>query len=298
MFLLTSCGRKGEPTLTTFQQPDQVIALKAEHMQDKIILTWSIGSAFNLKGFHVERSAGDSGFKALAFNKPDQMSFVDKSFSAGTVYEYRVRAVSSRDIAGAYSPVKTVTPRKLPQPPSWLKYRTQGDYVEISWESIPGAVYNLYKTAGKDKEPSELVNLQPLKEPLFKEKMNFTTDVYYAVRSLLTTELKDEGYSSKMLLISPAFFVPVAPSGIRHAQSKDKVVLIWNENIENWISGYRIYRKRSGEDMFSAIGETAVPAYTDSSPASVKTFYYITALGQGSESRSSAEIEVKPLVER
>ncbi|MDX9715035.1 MAG: hypothetical protein RBT37_06380 [Dissulfurispiraceae bacterium] len=298
VFLLAACGRKGEPKLTTFQPPDQVASLEAVRKQDSILITWTVRSVFNLKGFSVERSSEDAGFKVIAFNSPEQSSFTDNDFSSGSTYSYRVRAVSSRGIAGAYSPVKTVTPRILPEPPSKLEYRIKGDYVEIFWQPVQGAIYNLYKGSEKDREPSVLVNSQPLSEPLFLEKMDFSKDVYYAVRSQYKTELKDEGYISGSLLVSPSFFEPVPPSGIRYAQSKDKVVLLWNENAEDWVSGYRVYRKKFGEAMFTVIGESVVPAFTDETAAAIKTFYCITALGQGSESKASTEIEINPVVER
>ncbi len=296
--LLTSCGRKGNPTLTTFAPPAQVSTLAAVHKQGVITLSWSMSQTFNLKGFTVERSEDGVNFKPVSFNKPDQTSYADSNFKPGSDYYYRVRAVNSRDIYGAYSPVKKASPSTMPQPPAQLRYTRSGDDVELSWQPVNGALYNVYKGSEKDKEPSALVNQQPLKEPLLRDKIDFAKNVYYAVRSLRSTELKDEGYSSEALMVAPSFFKPAAPSGIRYAQSNDRVVLIWDENKEQWLSGYRIYRKRAGESGFVSIGSSTVPAFTDPYAVTSKTIYCITALGQGSESPASEQIEINPLVER
>ncbi|MCE5312821.1 MAG: fibronectin type III domain-containing protein [Nitrospiraceae bacterium] len=296
--LIVSCGKKGNLTLLTFEPPKQISELKAVHREDILTISWSISSSFNLKGFSVERSEDGVNFRRISFNKPEQTSYSDSSFKPGSDYYYRVGAVSKRDIPGIYSPVKKVSPGILFQPPAGLSYRQDRDYVEISWQPVNGALYNIYKGSDKDKTPSALLNAQPLQKPMLREKADFTKDVYYAVSSLNATELKDEGYLSDSLMISPSFFKPAAPSGIRYAQSKENVTLIWNENNEQWLSGYRIYRKRAGESSFSAIGDSVVPAFSDAEAASVKTLYCITALGRGSESPASEPIEINPLVER
>jgi len=296
--LLTSCGRKGNPTLTTFAPPAQVSTLAAVHKQGVITLSWSMSQTFNLKGFAVERSEDGVNFRPVSFNKPDQTSYSDSNFKPGSDYYYRVRAVSNRDIYGVYSPVKKVSPGAMPQPPTQLRYARSGDEVELGWHPVNGVLYNVYKGSVKDKEPSALVNQQPLQEPLFRDKIDFSKNVYYVVRSLRATELKDEGYPSEAIMIAPSFFKPSAPSGIRYAQAKDRSMFIWDENKEQWVSGYRIYRKRAGESEFVSIGSSTVPAFTDPYAVTSKTFYFITATGQGSESQPSEHIEINPLVER
>lgn len=300
---ISGCGKKGAPTLKTFEKPPAVTALKAMHREDELIISWSYPSEnrATIKGFYIEKAEGDpkEGFRNITFLKSDTSQFVDKEFSTGKSYFYRMRVYSLRDVISDASPVITVRPSKLPSPPEELSYRITDNTVEISWKSAgEGVFYNIYRGAEKGVYAPAPLNSALLKEPVFRDGVVIGKPVYYVVRSVLTDGMIEEGYPSQALVVSPDAFVPSKPSGLNHALSPQRVHLLWNENPETWVGGYRIYRKKEKEESFRVIGETVTPAFTDHEPLRTKTTYYITALGPKSESIPSDSMTVLPIVER
>lgn len=301
-FFLVSCGKKGAPTFKTFEKPLPVTDIKVKHREDELIITWSYPRAEKegIKGFYIEKAeVKGQEFENIAFLKNDISRFTDKDFKAGKQYLYKIRVYSLRDVISDDSPVIRAMPQELPPPPTGLSYKVTNDAVEITWKAgVEGVGFNIYKGYEKDKRPASLINAVPLKEPFFKDGVETGKPVYYTVITLLDTEIKDEGYPSEILEVNPDAFIPSKPFGIRYVPSAGKVYLMWNENPEAWVKGYRIYRKRSSEAEFKQIGEAVAPAFTDNEPLTSRTTYYITSVGPVKESIPSDTAEVHPLVDR
>lgn len=312
---LIACGKKGDPTLNTFEKPMPVKEIRVVHRENEIIISWSYPASERekIKGFYIEKAeikSQESGvkspdFKNITFLKNDASQFVDKDFKVNQEYLYKIRVYSLRDVISDDSPVVGVNPQPLPPPPVNLSYRVLHDSIEIGWnevtnnrQSTAGVRYNIYRSYEKGKYPVLPLNNIPLTEPFFKDRIETGRPVFYTIRSLLDTDIKDEGYLSEELEVNPESFVPSKPYNLKYVPSKMKVYLMWNENPETWVSGYRIYRKRESEAEFRFIGESILPAFTDNEPLSSKTIYYITAMGPKKESIPSETIEVYPLVER
>ncbi|HCZ12615.1 MAG TPA: hypothetical protein DHV16_10300, partial [Nitrospiraceae bacterium] len=280
-----SCGKKGDPTLKSFEKPQAVKDIKAVHREDELIISWSYASSERekIKGFYIEKAIGaGQDFKNIIFLKSDAAQFIDKDFKAGNTYLYKMRTYSLRDVISYDSPVMKAFPKELPKPPVKLSYKTTNDSIEIAWQATVagqeavGIRYNIYKSYEKGKYGASPLNSVPLKEPAFKNKIETEKSVYYTVRALLDTDLKDEGYPSEELEINPGSFVPSKPNKLKYVPSSQKVYLIWDENQEIWTKGYRIYRKKASETEFKLIGESILPAFTDNEPLSSKRSYYIT----------------------
>ncbi|MBF0329235.1 MAG: fibronectin type III domain-containing protein [Nitrospirae bacterium] len=304
VLFVASCGKKSNPTLKSFEKPEPVRMVKVEHRGKGLIVSWSYPSSAikSLKGFAIEK-AEDRGnavqeFKKIAVLSSDALHYVDDKFSEGKKYFYKVRPVSLREILGDDSPVVAAVPATLPERPQGLAYRIAGDAVEISWQKGPDKLlYNIYRCDIKGKEQSAPINSAPLKEAFFRDAINPSASMYYHVKALLGTDIVDEGLPSDVLAIGPEAFVPERPVGLNFVPTAKKVFLLWKENTESWVKGYRVYRKRSGEDSFRFIGDALAPAFSDSEPLAQKTFYYVTALGTVKESVPSTAVEANPLVE-
>ncbi|MCL5422133.1 MAG: hypothetical protein M1461_06640 [Nitrospirae bacterium] len=113
--------------------------------------------------------------------------------------------------------------------------------------------------------------------------MNTERPVYYTVRALRMTDIRDEGTASEELEVSPPHFVSSAPSALRVVKG-DKIYLMWKESPEPWVRGYRVYRKIDGEQGFTLLGEVKIPTFTDTEKIDKKVWYMIKALGPVSES--------------
>lgn len=301
---VTSCGKKGEPTMRSFDKPASVKELKAVHKQGEIIISWSYPSSEirKLKGFYLDRSDGngDSGFRNIAFLQSDASRFIDREFTRQKHYLYKIRALSIMDVMSDDSPLLKVSPAESPPPPENLEYELKVDSVIIKWDHLlkDSVRFNVYKGYEKDRLDASPLNKTPLKDMWFKDSIEMKRPVYYVVTALLNTEILDEGYQSETLMVDPKDFVPSKPSGIRFVITERGVHLLWDENPETWVTKYRVYKKKASENVFKLIGDSIIPAFTDNEPLVTPTFYYLTAVGPERESPHSESIEILPVMER
>jgi hypothetical protein len=309
ILFLFSCGKKGPPTLKSFEKPLAVKDVKALHREDEIIISWSYPSSDRdyIKGFYIYKAEIDRQmagskeyvYKKIAFLKEDASQFRDKKFELKKLYLYRINAYSLKNVISDDSPDIKVVPQELPLPPAGLSYKVTDDSIEIRWSSKDSSVkYNIYSSYEKGKYSESPKNKVPLKEGFFKDRIETVKIVYYTVRAYRDDETKEEGYPSEELEVNPASFMPSSPVGIRFIPSPQKVYLLWNENTETWVKGYRIYKRKVSERDFILIGESATPTFTDKEPLIEKTFYHITATGPLKESAPSKFVEVNPIQER
>lgn len=301
--LLPACGKKGEPTLVSFFKPAPVMKISVLHREDALLLSWSYSVSSEMqdmiKGFSLEKAVGSPAnntpvFKKVVFLPVSKTRYTDKDFTPGKVYFYRIRVLSARDIVSDQSPAIKVVPAVLPPPPDGLSSEVKNDSVEIRWAKVPGKVkYNIYKSHEKNVSAGELLNKTALSEPFYSDKVDTRLPSYYFVRSLLDSEIKDEGFPSEVLEVDPSSFVPSKPSALTYVYVPQGLVLLWNANPESWVKGYRVYRKRD-KGGFGLIGETTTPTFKDKEPLTAGTVYRITALGPSRESEASEPLEVNP----
>jgi fibronectin type 3 domain-containing protein len=282
-----SCGKKGPPTLKAYEKPEKPPGITAIHREERIILSWSYPDNLRhtLKGFQVLRSESD-GFEKVAFIKNDQSLFIDNTFKLNVTYQYKVIVQNLKDVLSADSNIITVLPKALPSPPENIRFTITSDSIELHWSSSgEGICYNIYKTTEKDKYADTPLNREPVCMISLRDTFLLPDrTVYYTIRALLNTIIRDEGYASTEVEVNPSHFIPLAPSDLRVVKGDDKVYLLWKENTETWVKGYRIYRKRDGETKFSPIGEVTTPTFTDTAKINKKVWYMIKALGPSRES--------------
>src|SRR5208283_866100 len=308
LLLLVACGKKGDPTLTTFVKPDPVKNIAVVHRENSILLSWSYSVSPDMqelvKGFYIEKAVGrgdnnPAEFRKLVFLPGTVNHYKDTDFEAGRPYFYKLRVYSVRNIISDPSAVVKVIPAVLPPPPQGLFFEVKNDAVEIHWNKMPGKVkYNIYRSNKKNVFPESPLNKAALAGPLFVDKVETGSPLYYEVSSLLDTDIKDEGFPSEVLEVDPGTFVPSKPSGLKYVYAPQGVVLMWKENSESWVTQYRVYRRRAMESSYNIIGEAVTPTFKDNEPVASDTFYYITALGPSRESVVMEPVEVSPLVER
>jgi hypothetical protein len=303
-----SCGKKGNPTLKSYEKPRPVASLSAIHREDEIRIGWTYPQSEQqkIKGFIIEKAlAGREAFKKetvnfqrLALVDKDEMQFIDSDFKVGESYLYKVRTVSLKQVLSDGS-LTRITPQELPPRPEHFTFRAFPDAIELSWsKTAEGVVCNIYKTAEKGNYGAVPVNKQPLSNNVFTDTLHMDKPVYYVVRALRLTDWKDEGYASDELEVAADAFIPSAPAGLQYAISDSGVFLTWNANPEQWVKGYRIYRKKALEDVFTVAGESHTPVFRDSEGLTHKVSYYVTARGPQREGGPSGVIDVSPHSER
>jgi fibronectin type 3 domain-containing protein len=286
-FFISACGKKGPPTLKAYEKPQAPSGLTAIHREDKILLSWSYAGNLReaLTGFVVLKSEA-AGFERVGSVRNDQSSFIDLTFRPDVTYKYKVLAQNLKGVLSIDSNVITLTPRQVPPAPENIHFTVKGDGVALSWKSSgDGVCYNIYKTAEKGNYTDAPLNKGPECTTSFMDAAAAPDkSVHYTVRALHKTDIRDEGYASEEVEVSPSHFIPSPPADLRVVRGEDRVYLIWKESPEPWVKGYRVYRKKEGEQGITVLGESVIPTFTDTEKIAGKVWYMIKALGPVSES--------------
>jgi hypothetical protein len=298
--LILSCGKRGDPTLKDFDMPLPASNLNVVHKEDKLIINWSYPSQerTKIKGFYILKKENlKNGFKNIGFIENSESRFIDRDFKTNQEYLYKIVVVNLKGIQSESNVIKA-TPLPLPEPPSGLSFVIGNEFVTINWNKVNNYKYNIYKSYEKGKYPSIPLNSTPISEPFYDDRMDKEKSVFYTVRSLFNTDIKDEGYPSEELEISPEAFIPSRPINLQYVISEKGVYLLWQENPEMWIKGYNVYGKEEDEKEFKLIGNSITPTFLDKRPLRTKRIYYVTSLGPIKESVPSEKIEIFPIKER
>ena len=296
LLLFASCGKKGNPTMKSFEKPAVVQDMKASHRDGKVTISWSYPrqARIVIKGFYVERATGSEPFQNIGFVKGDTVQYADERFETGREYRYKIRVYSMRDVISDDSPVLKVIPLRLPEPPAGLSYRLTNDSVEIAWDkAADGIFYNIYKSPEKGMYSASPINTTPLAKPFFRDGVDVGKPVFYTVRSIAVSTINNEGGPSADLEIDPQSFIPTRPTDLRYVRSQNKAYLFWKENTETWVKVYRIYRK-GGSGEYLPVAEVSVPLFIEEDPVSGSSSYYVTARGPVRESPPSDVLSAKP----
>lgn len=305
-FLLSGCGRKMDPTLEDYLQPEPATGLNLTAYYDKIVITWSYPekNKSKLGSFLLEReSAGN--MKSLGFFSPETGSFEDKDFVFGQTYRYRIFAINKK---GIYSkPLENqITPKKLPQI-TQLQYKITHEGVLLSWKSENSVMYNIYKQVfreARNNEKNEQDGRQRIKigsteKNYFLIEENFRENgsplTYLVTPYVSETNIYIEGEGTEVT-VPLEDFIPSKPEEVFWTINENGIYISWKEVPDRWIKGYKVYRKTAGDSDFVLIGRTMIPLFFDVeyNINNLKTpvFYKISSEGPFKESESS-EIKVE-----
>ncbi|MBS1113770.1 MAG: fibronectin type protein [Nitrospirae bacterium] len=282
--LLPACGKKGDPTLKSYEKPEAPSGLTAIHRESEIIISWEFPKTKEqgLKGFHLlKSSAGD--FQSIAFIAKEKRSHKDSNFATGEEYHYKIISESLRGITND-SIILSIKPVIPPSPPRKLTFSVHHETLDLSWERVDEkSTYNIYKSTQKGTYSLVPLNAQPLKKPSFKDSFDINQTVFYTVRSSTGSRIRDEGPLSEDLTVNPLEFIPSSPQNLEAVPTSENVYLLWKEPPETWVSGYRVYREMSKQEGYVFIGFTHTPSYADNGSTIEKRNYRVTALGPAKE---------------
>ncbi len=300
--LIASCGRKGDPTLKSYEKPEPPSGLRAIHRESEIILSWEFpkDKETAIKGFHLMKiipppppleKGGGGDFEKISFLENDKRSYIDRDFKIGSKYKYKIVSRNLKDVISVDSNIVDIEPKSPPASPVNLSFKIEYDSLTLTWESAgDGLLYNIYKSEKKGLYSLMPVNKEPIKETSFKDNLDIKRPVYYTIRSLIGNDIRDEGSASEEVKIDPSEFIPSSPSGLQAVVTEENIYLIWRETPETWVVGYRVYREINEEEGFIFIGEVQTPSFLDKDRPVTKRNYRVTAMGPSTEG-SPAEIK-------
>ena len=284
-FSLFACGKKGDPTLKSYEKPDPPSQVMAIHRESEIILSWNFPKSkeTSIKGFHLLKSTGGD-FEEVTLLNNDQRSYIDARFEINAEYHYKVVAQNLKGVLSKDSNILVIKPVTPPVPPKNLSFTVTYDSLMLTWDSAgEGMLYNVYKSDKPGGYSLTPVNREPLKEPSLKDVFTINKTVFYTIRSITGSVIRDEGPASMELIVNPAEFVPPAPEDLQAVPTQSNVYLIWKEPSATWVRGYRIYRETNKKQGFVSIGETQTPSFLDGEKPVTKRNYRVTALGPAKE---------------
>jgi len=292
---ITACGKKGEPTLKSYEKPGAPTGLRAIHRESEIIVSWDFprNKKGSIKGFHLLKSSGED-FQKLAFIDNDGRSFTDPGFKIGVPCKYKVVSENLRGIMSNDSNIIDIKPENPPAPPTNISFRIEHDSLTLTWDSAgEGVYYNIYRTEKKGSYTLNSVNNKPVKDTFFTVSFDIKKPIYYTIRSLTGSLIRDEGPASAEITADPAELVPSAPEALQAVVAKEHTYLIWKEPQETWVGGYRVYREVNKEEGFRLIGETTSPSFIDKENLPMKRSYRVTAIGPVKE---GPPVEIRDVV--
>jgi hypothetical protein len=257
--MLCGCGKKTPLSLKAYEPPKAPRNLTAIQRQDEIVLSWQWPQD-RLVRFRVEKKI-DGKFRAVG--STTDTSYAEKA-DVPALLVYRVRAVSEADVAGepAVISVQTAEP---PPAPQGLSFEISGDYVILRWgpspEELPKEIpeeirYDVY---GKSEEVVyKRLNAEPLKVNEYRGVAEPYKAVTYRIVALKPGLTVVEGGWAEAV-VRPADFMPSRAARPVPAPVEEGLMLIWQENPESWITGYRVYRAVDGKTEL--VGTSRIPAF-------------------------------------
>jgi hypothetical protein len=290
-FFVLSCGKKGAPTLASYEKPAAPSLLSASQRENGMFLSWSYPAdkERTISDFIVLRSS-DSGFQKIALLESKLRTFVDTDVRKGMTYMYKIVSRNHRRVLSADSNSVSVIVVTPPGPPESISWNINGDSLLLSWERTgKDSMYNVYKAVEKGAYGMTPENKSPLSENFFKDVFSPVRTAYYSLRSLTKNGVIAEGPASQEIVVNPHDLIPPAPQNVRYFAAHDKIYLYWEEHDASWITGFRIYRKFEGSG-YTLIAETQIPSFLDKDAPSKKRDYRIAALGPAKEG-PAAEIK-------
>ena len=294
--LIPACGKKGDPTLKSFEKPDAPTGLRAIHRESEIIVLWDFpkNKQGAIKGFHLLRSS-NGDFQKIAFIENTGRSFTDTDFMIGLPCKYKVVSENLRGIISSDSDSINIKPESPPAPPSNIFFHAEYNSITLTWDSAgEGIYYNIYRSDKKGTYTLTPVNKTPVKDTFFVDYFDIKKPVYYAIRSLTGSFIRDEGPASYEITTDPSELVPSAPEALQAVAAKEHIYLIWKEPRETWVTGYKIYREVNKAEGFILIGETTSPSFIDKENISMKRSYLVTAIGPAKEGPPAEIRDIMP----
>ncbi|MBA4371876.1 MAG: hypothetical protein C0402_03330 [Thermodesulfovibrio sp.] len=283
--LTAACGKKGAPTLKTYDKPVAPSGLTAIHREDRIYLQWTFpkDKEITVKQIAILRAA-ETDFEKIADTDAAGRSYVDAGIQTDVQYRYKVAALNHRGVFSPDSNTILITASRVPSAPQGLSFTVTETALALKWQPQDTALrYNVYRATAPGQYTMFPVNPSPLASPSFTDALSLDKPVYYTVRCLTDSAARSESSASAEIVVDPGAFVPRPLQGVRSIASEARVFLSWDLPAESWVTGFRVYRRTSGQEYTLAV-ETQIPAYIDQDPSSSERTYRVHALGPRLES--------------
>lgn len=313
---LDRIGNPGKPSgvsmITSFMQNDVPVVTRfnvVEGEEDhQTLLSWNLSDPGLVRSVSVFRSDNyDSAFTKIAELQSLDTTYTDHVPGAMENYYYYLvmQGIMDKSYPSAKVAGHAVN-RQVPAPPEEFDAVTVEGGVKVYWKHLDPAIigYYIYRDEGTNGELSQVSGLISSSGELMayidtSRGLQGNLSYRYGVKSV------NDGYLlsglSEIATARPGVnTIVLPPSNLRGGFVQGTVLLVWDDMYrENeYILGYRVYRKKSGEADFSVINSEMLlyneNTYADSiaDPGTVYN-YAVSALDEaGTESALSRPLEL------
>ena len=332
-----ACGRKTQPLVPDSPRPEAVKDIKVLTRDVMAYLTWPLparnveGKDLNpsdIQGFRIYRAEIAPDQKKVRYRQLAEINLADLPPASvrngvvfwsddqliyGQVYSYRVRAVSTRGGVSPLSEEVRVVPLRSLAVPKGVTARGGDSNAVLTWEPVSTRMdgshydgfvgYNVYRGTEKGRHEESPLNKEPLRTSSYTDAAaRNTRTYYYIVRSVDSPVLPwKESLDSDEVSATPQDMTPPGrPTGLTVVPGVNRAFLTWNENKEQDLAGYYVYRStRSGRD-YERLTATLLmrTTYSDLTVKSGSTYFYMISAVDKAGNESAGSTEKKAYIEK
>jgi len=273
---VASATTQALPDTTAPSVPANMAAAGVSSSQ--VNVSWSASSDnVGVTGYLVERSqgAGSTSFAQVA--TPSGTGFGDTGLSAGTVYNYRVRAKDAAGNVSGYSTVASATTQSLPDttapsaPANLVATAASSSQINLGWSGstdnvgVTGYLVERSQGAGS----TSFAQVGTVGGTSYGDT-GLTASTVYNYRVRATDAAGNlSGYSAVASATTQALPDTTAPSVpvnvVAAAASTNQVNVTWSASTDNvGVTGYLVERSQgAGSTSFAQVGTPAAASYSD-----------------------------------
>ena len=250
-------------------------------------LSWE--SAYDAIYYILYRSnslAGDFQIISNVDSSSGTIYHNDQPQSAGT-YFYRVTSVNSQEQESDFDTTLQVDFTATIYPPTGFQAVDMVDYVHLSWDSKPCAIY--YRIHRSEDNEQNWVFIDSTTGDYYNDTPIDTSIYYYHITAVSIYGTESEPSTSVVVNYDGRFDPPRNVSIIDRGSD---LYLSWLGY--NNVAYYSIYRATSADGNYFQIDSTSYSYYSDTPPVEDNYYYYITAIGpNGLESDPSSVVSAE-----
>jgi len=240
----------------------------------QVVLAWALADSLATR-FHIERQTPGSTFAEIGIVQAAATTFTDPNVSAGTTYQYRIRAESDYGLS-PYSAVVTATvPTAQLSPPSNLQaVAVNQTQISLTWNNANtnATRFHIERKTGATGTYAEITVIPATATSYQDTTVQANTAYTYRARSEGASGLS--GYSNESSATTPALPLPPAPTLQAAATSASQVHLSWSSTATG-VLRFRIER-RTATLAYSEIAQPSATstAYDDSGVTGSTGYFY------------------------
>jgi hypothetical protein len=320
----TACGVKTPLIYPDQDLPKAVIGFEIFVRGGQVLFTWSAPDAkrrARIVGYKIfyedvlaarERGCASCRFRDLVFVDLDREGNkwirdgrvevrlpVDPAWF-GRLYSYVVVPVSRKGFAGMESEEIGVAWMPPPPPPTKMIAKPGDHRVELQWTFAAGTPlrFNVYRRLAGEPFPLHPLNPSPVETGRYQdEAVDNGVSYFYTVRSVASDVAPwiESTAGPEVKVIPVDRVAPAPPVGLEAIPGVGLVRIFWEENREEDLAGYRVYRRTSGQQKAVLLGKVPKPAttFTDHKIKVGESYeYFVTAYDNAPESNESAPSKV------